>query len=62
LSGEVLDQFDLLIGEGPDFLAVNDDRADQFILLQHRDSYKSPNASKFNGCNDVWIALFSVGW
>ena len=38
LSGEVLHQLDLLVGEGADFLAVHSEHTDQFVLLQHRDS------------------------
>ena len=34
--GEILDQFDLLVGERTDLLAVNADRADQFVVLEHR--------------------------
>ena len=37
LSGEVLHQRDLLVGERPNFLAVDDDGADQFIILEHRE-------------------------
>ena len=36
LCGEVLDKIDLFVGEGADFLAIDDDRADEFVLLQHR--------------------------
>ena len=61
MGGEVLDQFDLLVGEGANFLAVNDERADQFVLLQHRNGYERPNASEFNGSSDFRIVLFSVG-
>ena len=42
LGGEVLDQLDLLVGERPDFLAVDDDRADRAPLLQHRHDEKRP--------------------
>src|SRR5262249_46322885 len=35
LSGEVLDQLDLLVGERADFLAIDDNAADQLILLEH---------------------------
>ena len=36
LGGEVRDQLDLLVGERPNFLAVDDDRADQLVVLEHR--------------------------
>ena len=36
LSGEVLDQFDLLVGEGTNFLTVQGEHADEVVLLQHR--------------------------
>src|SRR5262249_38385045 len=35
LSGEVLDQLDLLVGERADFLAIEDNAANQLILLEH---------------------------
>jgi hypothetical protein len=35
LTREVLDQHDLLVGEWPDFLPVDDDSADQQIILEH---------------------------
>ena len=60
LSGEVRDQCDLLVGEGTNLLADNDERADQFVLLQHRDGQKRPYAPKFDGRNDIRIALFDV--
>ena len=34
--GEILHQLDLLVGERPDLLAVDDDGADQLVLLEHR--------------------------
>ena len=36
LRGEILDQLDLLVGERPDLLAIDDDRADQLVVLEHR--------------------------
>src|SRR5262245_10891548 len=36
LTGEALDQLDLLVCERPHFLPVDGDRADQFTLLEHR--------------------------
>ena len=36
LGGEVRDQLDLLVGERPDLLAVDDDGADQLVVLEHR--------------------------
>src|SRR6516225_8963922 len=49
LGRKVLDQLDLLVGEQPDLLVVNGDRADQLVLLEHGDHEKSPNTSKFDG-------------
>ena len=37
LRGEVLHQLDLLVGEGPHLLAVDNDCADHLVVLQHRD-------------------------
>ena len=36
LGGEVLHQRDLLVGERPNLLAVDDDSADQRIIFEHR--------------------------
>ena len=36
LRGEVRDQLDLLVGERAHLLAVNDDGADQLVVLEHR--------------------------
>jgi hypothetical protein len=36
LGGEILDKLDLLIGERPDFLAVNDNGTNQLRVFQHR--------------------------
>ncbi len=42
LGGEVRDQLDLLVRERADLLAVDDDRADQLVLLEHRHSENCP--------------------
>ena len=57
LSGEVLDQLDLLIAERANFLAVHNDSADQFVFLQHRNGHKCPNTAQFNGRNNFRIAF-----
>ncbi len=36
LGGEILHQFDLLVGERPDLAAVNADHSDQRVFLEHR--------------------------
>jgi len=36
LLGEIADQCDLPVGERADFSAIDDDRADQLVLLEHR--------------------------
>ncbi len=35
-AAKFCDQRDLLLGEGTNLLAVDNDRADQFVLLEHR--------------------------
>ena len=35
-AAKFCDQLDLLVGERPDLLAVDRDRADQLVLLEHR--------------------------
>ena len=39
LRGEILDQFDLFVGKWPDFGAIDDDDADQFVFFQYRHHY-----------------------
>ena len=55
LRGEILDQLDLLVGEWADLLAVNDDRADQLVLLEHRhrSSVRTPTLEHGDG-SDSW--------
>ena len=48
LGGKILDQLDLLVGERPHFLAVNNDRADQFVLLEHRHPSTRSSATEFS--------------
>ena len=36
LGGEVRDQLDLLVGERPHLLAIDDDGTDQLVVLEHR--------------------------
>ena len=59
-AAKFVHQLDLLVGEGTNFLAVNGERTDQFVLLQHRDSQKRPYAAKFDSRDDPRIASFSV--
>ena len=67
LRGEILQQFDLLIGERAHLLAVNSDRADQLVVLEHRYDKKSPKSAETDGGNekrfplDVGRFLFDVG-
>ena len=48
LRGEVLHQLDLLVGERPDLLAVDDDGADQLAVLEHRhgEDVRAPPAER----------------
>jgi hypothetical protein len=47
LGGEVRHQLDLLVGEGPHFLAVDGDRADNLALLEHRHRNMRSRAGEF---------------
>ena len=49
LCGEIRDQLDLLVGERPNFLPVNPNRADQFSLLEHRHVEKTSRAPELGG-------------
>ena len=46
LGGEVLHQLDLLVGERAHLLAVDGDRADQLVVLEHRHDERSRAAAK----------------
>ena len=60
LGGEVMDKLDLLVGKRANLLAVQAERADQFVLLQHRNSQSCPNAAKFDGRNSHLIAAIEI--
>src|SRR6516162_9602620 len=57
LSGEILDQRDLLVSEGKYFTAVNADDANKGIVLQHRYGQASANASQFDRLDHSRVAL-----
>src|SRR5262245_45702139 len=57
LRGEILNQFDLLVGEGANFLMKDCDSSNQVIILEHRHNNAGPNATKLDGVDDRWIAL-----
>src|SRR5262249_16020518 len=57
LRSEVLDQLDLLVGEGLDFLTEHVDRADQLIVLEHRNGQYGPITAEFDGRDDKWLAI-----
>src|SRR5262249_61655650 len=48
---------DLLFGEGPYFLAVDDDDADQLVLFEHWDGQEGPRAKKLDRRHTQWVAL-----
>src|SRR3984893_16639873 len=49
LGREALDQLDLLVVKGPNFLAVDGEDANQLVLLNHRDIEKAAEASEIGG-------------
>ena len=48
LGGEVLNQLDMLVGKGTNFLAVDLDDADQILFLQHRNRKLTTHAGELN--------------
>ena len=54
---EARDQFDLLVGEGPHFLAVDADDADKCTFLEHRHAENSAVTAACDGSDDKRIAL-----
>src|SRR5262249_6727250 len=49
LRSEVLDQLDLLVSEGTNFLPIDGYSTDHLVVLQHRYRDQSPGASKVDG-------------
>jgi hypothetical protein len=60
LGREVLQKPDLFFRERLDFLPIQDERADQFIVFEHRNGEERSDAPQFNCSNDVRIASFDV--
>ncbi len=48
LFGEIAQQLDLLLGERPDLLSIDRDRADQFGVLEHRNNNDSTGSGVLN--------------
>src|SRR5262249_32647175 len=48
LGSKVLDQLDLLTGEGADLLPIDIDIADQFVVLEHRDDEERASSGALN--------------
>ena len=46
LGGEVLYQFDLLVGERPHLLPIDGESADKFVVLEHRHANVGPRAAE----------------
>jgi len=46
LRGEIPHQFDLLIGEGPHLLAIDYNRPDQLVILEHRHNDRRSRAAQ----------------
>ena len=60
LGGEVGDQFDLLVGEGPNFLAGQSERTDRVRSLSAWVRHTRPYTAKFDSCSRYWIAFFNI--
>src|SRR5262245_20095282 len=57
LSGETLDQLDLLIGQQPHLLASKGDCTEQLFVLEHWDCEHSPISGEFDTSNHKRVAL-----
>src|SRR5262249_4723083 len=57
LAGEVGDQFDLLFGEGTHLLSQDINRADQLVLLEHRNGKHASIARDLDRVEDKRVAL-----
>src|SRR5262249_18007896 len=60
LRGEILDQIYLLIVEGSDLLAIDSDRTNQVIPLEHWHDQKRPSSGNL-GNRLIWIFRSDVG-
>src|SRR5262249_8976735 len=54
---KILDHPVLLGSEGADFLTEHINRADQLIVLEHRNGKYGPITAEFDGRDDKWIAI-----
>ena len=61
LRGEIANDVDLLLIERQYFLAIDVDRADEFVLLEHRDGKHCAYAGKFHGRDHHRIARAVTG-
>src|SRR3974377_1705154 len=57
LRSKVLQQFDLLVGEGAHLLAVDGDGADQFLFLEHRYGENGASTSLLHQANRPRLAF-----
>ena len=57
MSGEILHQLDLLVGEWPHLLTENGDQPEQLIILEHWDSKHCASASEIYKFDVGFIAL-----
>ena len=55
-AGEVLDQLDLLVGERPHLLAINGERTDELVVLEHRHNNQCTHPGDIGGGNRQWMA------
>ena len=60
LRGEILDQFDLLVGEWLNLLPIHIDGADKLVVFEHWHRYKCPHACGFDKRNDA-VVFSDVG-
>ena len=58
LGGEVLDQLDLLVGKRTYLLAIDVDRADQLVLLEHGDDEESADSAPFRPSDHERITIY----
>ena len=56
-AAKLVHQFDLLLGEGPDFLTINRDRADKLVVLHHRHDENRARARRLDQPDDGRLAL-----
>src|SRR5262249_32866071 len=62
LSGEILQEGNLFVGEVPNISAVNNDRADEVIVFQHRHAENTSCPARFHKSDKASVSFTIAGF